>query len=126
MDRNDEIKTQAKHYMLNSSYFQSKVGGDLDMISVLMEAYMAGALWADKNPADAFEKPSAWSFFNNVCLMRANQRNFFALARKKELTDKEREEKQQFLRNSGYFENIVDGIIDKAQQAIQRTEGAQQ
>lgn len=126
MERDNEIKIQAKSYMLNSNYFQSKVEGDLDMMSTLIEAYMAGAMWADKNPADPFTKPSARSFFNNVCLMRANQRSFFALARKKDLTDEEREQKQQYLRNSGYFEGIVDGIIDKAQQAIQRTEGAQQ
>lgn len=126
MDRDNEIKERAKSYMLESDYFMSKAGGDLDMLSVLMEAYIAGAMWADKNPADPFTKPSARQFFDTVCLMRANQRNFFALARKKELTDEERKDKQKYRQNSGYFEGIVDGIIVKTQQTIQRMEGTQQ
>jgi hypothetical protein len=124
--REKEIAEYAAQFVTNSEELNNAAGGDLDALQLCITGFKLGAKWADENPENAFSKPSARDFYNSVCLMRMNQRNFFALARKKELTDEERANKQQFLQNSAYFEGIVDSVIEKTQKAIERAEGAQQ
>lgn len=125
-NRIKEIKEFAAHYVSNSEKLNERAKGDLDVLQLCVDCIIFGAKWADENPENTFTKPTAVNFFNNVCLMRANQRAFFELARKKELTDEERAHKQDYFKNSASFERIVDDIIEKSQQILKRQGGAAQ
>lgn len=124
--RTKEIADYAVRFVTNDEELNNAAGGDLDALQLCITGFKLGAAWADENPENAFSKPSAQSFFNYVCIMRAHQRRFFNLARKKELTAEEREQKQKSLQNSQDFERIVDDIIEKAQATLKRMEGVQQ
>lgn len=124
--RTKEIADYAVQFVTNSEELNTKAGGDLDTLQLCIECFKLGAAWSDENPENVFSKPSAREFFNQVYIMRHNQRGFFELARKKDLSVEEREQKQSYLKNSTYFEKIVDDVIEKTVATLKRVEGGQQ
>lgn len=65
---------------------------------------------------------NAQEFFNTVVLMRANQKGFFALSKKRERTAEEDERRKSYLKNSIYFEQQVDSEIQRVQEIVKRKE----
>ena len=65
---------------------------------------------------------NAQDFFNLVTLMRANQREYYRLGRKKDRTPEEEERRQQHFKNALHFEGVVDQEIERVQQILQRKE----
>lgn len=124
--RTKEIAGYAVHFVTNNEELNTKTGGDLDALQLCIECFKLGAAWADENPENTFSKPSAREFFNQVLLMRMNQKRFFELSRKKELTAEEKEKKHGYLTNSTFFEKCVDETIEKTVAILKRVEGVQQ
>jgi len=63
---------------------------------------------------------NAHEFYNLVVLMRANQKCYFKLKKKKDKTPQEFEECKKYLDNSVAFEKRVDDEISRVQAIMNR------